>query len=301
MLPNNDISTSNQSINGEATSNYCKLPDEAATDRVSGSFTVLAARELLARFAATLFLDPMAGAWEKLHVTRTEHELFREAASLFRQAALDANDSVIAADLDALDPSPVLARLPASRRDLLEEYDRTFGIVAAGAYPLYATEYLPARFTFQRSQMMADIAGFYQAFKLQIAASRPERPDHLVCQLQFVAWLIYLERNTWSLADESGQGRRAVCRQAQQRFVRDYVAFWLPSLARCLASEAPDGFYGTAARFLGSWLAAECAWLDIEPVAAALQPSLIEPPECCSACLTDPGEVDLHDIRPSGA
>jgi nitrate reductase assembly molybdenum cofactor insertion protein NarJ len=92
-----------------------------------------------------------------------------------------------------LDLTPLLAELPATVEGLREEYNRVFGLVLARECPPYETEYLAVGETFFRSQQLADIAGFYQAFGLAMSHATPERPDHVALELEFMAFLVVEE------------------------------------------------------------------------------------------------------------
>ncbi len=257
----------------------------AAASSVEASHVeLLAARELLSRFSALLFLDPLAGAWQKLEALRDEKDLLLGASSVL--ARVTSAPSAEVRD-DPFGLSAVWDQFPASREALVEQFQRTFGLVVAGAHPAYATEYLPAQQSVQRSQMLADLAGFYRAFGLQPAAGRSDRPDSLVWQLQFLAWLFALERQALERSDPKSPEQIAVCCDARRRFVEDYVAFWLPTFCRSLRADQNAGFYCASAQFVGNWFDRECTLLGIQVrnTTDLPSPSFIEPAECCTDCV----------------
>ena len=51
---------------------------------------------------------------------------------------------------------------------LRAQYENVFGIVVPKDCPPYETEYYPSQDTFGRSQQLADVAGFYRAFGIEL-------------------------------------------------------------------------------------------------------------------------------------
>ena len=156
--------------------------------------------------------------------------------------------------------------------------------MVSSACPPYETEYINSKFAFQRSNSLADVSGFYQAFGLTISDRHPERPDHVVLELEFMAFLLGLERQ----AAEEDPSRRPedqrVCRDAQARFVSEHLAWWTPVFARLLSKANPHGFYAAASAFLAALIPAERALLRLPPASCCVGPSEVERPELCEGC-----------------
>ena len=236
-----------------------------------------AARRALYRFAALAFGDPLNGTWQKLSDPGTR-TCVRAACELLREepTAVAASLGLGEARLDQLDPTAMFARLPNSAEALNDEYERTFGLLVAAACPPYETEYIDGKLSFQRSQQLADIAGFYQAFGVEPGA---ERPDHIALELEFLALLIELEVR----AETAHQ--ILVSREAQTNFVGNHLAWWLPSFSRLLLKEAPQSFFAAVGELLCAFLPAEHSLLGIEPPLTPTRPSQIERPEECEGCV----------------
>jgi TorA maturation chaperone TorD len=244
------------------------------------------ARQVLYRFAGLSLLDPRAGAWERLNALRDDPLLF-EAAALFRNLLTTARPTqaeAVEAPMETVDPRLVLARLPVSARALNIEYENTFGLLVSSNCPPYEMEYVNSKFTFQRSNTLADISGFYRAFGLTASATRPERPDHIVLELEFMASLLALERQAADLVSGEAADRQQVCRNAQARFLQDHLAWWVPAFGMLLAKQNGQGFYAAAGAFLAALIAVEGARLGLPPESGQVAPTTVERPEFCEGC-----------------
>jgi len=249
------------------------------------------ARQTLYRFAALSFLDPRRGAWERLHALRNDRVL-TDAAAFLRALPEAQGQSLAPRDLPSqfLDPKAVLAQLPTSRTSHNTLYENTFGLLVSSSAPPYEIEYVNSKLDFQRSNGLADISGFYRAFGLTIAENFPERPDHIVLELEFMAFLQGLERR----AAQHGTNmlNQHICHEAQQRFLSDHLAWWTPAFARLLGRENPDGFYAAAGRFLAAIIPIERARLGVDPPGRPAAPTPIERPDSCDGCQLAAGSFD---------
>jgi TorA maturation chaperone TorD len=246
---------------------------------------VLRARRVCYRFVGWALADPRTGVWNDLADPSTA-ALVTQAAAVLRE-----EDSAVARPLGLgerpladLDPAAVLARLPGSAGELNELYEATFGLLGGSKCPPYETEYVPSKFAFQRSNMLADIAGYYRAFGLQTSTACPDRPDHVSLECEFLAQLLALEWQANQRGDQASALQAATCREAHARFLREHAAWWLPAFARVLGQQNPGGFYAAVADFLAALIAAERALAGIEPPNLQAEPSSIERPEECSGC-----------------
>ena len=258
--------------------------------RIEADAAIESARQALYRFASVSLLDPRCGAWSLL-ADEQNARCASAAAELYREyrgpVVSSSQISVGERPLSELDPRRVLDRLPGSAEKLNAEFERTFGLLVSGNCPPYETEYINGKLTFQRSQHLADVAGFYRAFGLQPSRSHPERPDHIVLELEFMAFLIGLEQRAASEKPADPQ-RIQLCRQAQRRFLREHLVWWVPAFTRLIERQAPGGFYAAAGRLLAALTAAERIQFDLEPPKGNVAPSKIERPEQCEGCLLSP-------------
>jgi len=245
-----------------------------------------AARQAISRFAALSLLDPRAGAWDQLDALRDDATL--AAAFDWISALPEALPDELGwgeRTPSELNAGRVLERLPQARQTLNDQYESTFGLLVANACPPYETEYIDGKLTFQRSNALADVSGFYRAFGLTTSSLHRERHDHVVLELEFMAFLLGLERQAASDGHvQRRQQRVAVCRDAQTRFFREHLAWWLPAFAKLLRWEGRGRFYEAVGELLAAWVPAERAILGVPPVARAAAPSSLERPEACEGC-----------------
>jgi TorA maturation chaperone TorD len=147
-----------------------------------------------------------------------------------------------------------LAR-PVAVETLRADYQALFGHTARGAVPPYETEY-GADSLFQPMHEMADLAAFYRAFGLALRRDARERPDHVACECEFLAFLARKE----AYALEQGEASMLeATRQATRRFLRDHLGRWGPGFGRTLARRDPDGFYGALGLLAAAVVTRECA------------------------------------------
>jgi TorA maturation chaperone TorD len=243
------------------------------------------ARQSLYRFAALSLLDPRAGCWEQLNNLRDDRILTGAAELIRGEPAAKAETLAVAErSLGDLDPEPVFAALPDCEAALNSEFERTFGLLVSNACPPYETEYINGKLTFQRSQALADINGFYRAFGLQPSAQHPERPDHIVLELEFMVFLIGFQRQAMEDDSADCEERAELCRDAQQRFLREHLAWWVPAFSRLMGRENSGGFYAALGTLLAALIAADRSLLDVEATTGPVQPSTLERPEECEGC-----------------
>lgn len=244
------------------------------------------ARQSLYRFAAFTLVDPKVGNWQQLAHVR-DLRLLDDATTLIRNEPAAKAESLAPNErgIAQLDASRVLARLPQSSRDLHDQYEATFGLLVTKACPPYETEYIDGKFTFQRSHALADISGFYRAFGLEPSNELPERQDHIVLQLEFMALLIGLERRAAESDQPDAEEKVAICHEAQQRFLKEHLAWWAPAFAKLLGKENRGGFYEAVGVFLAALIPCERSLLGVESRSRNVEPSTLERPEECEGCM----------------
>jgi putative dimethyl sulfoxide reductase chaperone len=144
--------------------------------------------------------------------------------------------------------------------ELAAEHNRLFaGEVLCSAHE---TEY--AFDPFAKSRQLADIAGFYRAFGLQVAHDRRGLPDFIATELEFVSLLLrkqaYAGCQGWA---EHGQ----VTDGAVHSFLEDHLGRWVSVLCTDVGREARDaaGFYAAVAELCDHFIADETERTGIRP------------------------------------
>lgn len=178
--------------------------------------------------------------------------------------------------------------------DLQAAYVHCFGHTISKDCPPYETEYGQAHI-FQKTHQLADIAGFYRAFGLELAADLHDRADALTVELEFMQFLHMKE--AYGAAHGHDADRLALCREARIEFLREHLGRWVCGFARRLESRAAGTVYGELARLLAAFVTAEIVAAGLSPDEVA-GPDVLsegtEAPGCggCTAAATPPREND---------
>lgn len=143
--------------------------------------------------------------------------------------------------------------------DMRRRYAALFGHAVRGACPLYEQEYGRGEIVQQASEL-ADIAGFYRAFGLELGEAAMERIDHVSVECEFMSVLCAkeafgLQSENAELSDTSNEGQRA--------FLRDHLTQWLPAFCSRVSKAESDGPYARAAALASAFLEAECSRFGI--------------------------------------
>jgi TorA maturation chaperone TorD len=105
------------------------------------------------------------------------------------------------------------------------DFDLLFAVHGGLAAPPYETEYTRETPQHSMSQgvQMADIAGFYRAFGLQISNASPDRVDHLSTELEFMHAMAAKEE---AARLENNQEHQTIVRDAAGKFLQEHLTRW---------------------------------------------------------------------------
>lgn len=187
-----------------------------------------------------------------------------------------------------------LAETDVSTAWLVQSYRRLFGHTVRGEAPAFETEY-GTDDLFRQPQELADIAGFYAAFCLELAAAAGERPDHVSCECEF---LMVLARKEAVALERGDVAMLAETRKATRLFLRDHLSQFVPALAERLHRVDGGGFYAALGALADALVHVECVRLDVTPGPTTLglrTPVEDRIPMACGSCplgAPDDGGVD---------
>ncbi len=245
----------------------------------------LLARRELWLLISTAYLDPYH---------RERFAVLRDAE--YRQRAIRAA-GLLAEEHPAIElgPGELQPKQLSLRRlfDALDEewgtieaaYRQLFGLTAISAScPPCEVEYEANTDITYRSQRLADIAGFYQAFGLQVSNRAGERLDHVTVEAEFLYVLLAKEA---AALQEGNQEAPEICREARRTFFEEHVSWWLPAFSRLLSRIAPAGFYQELAVLTASLSAVERVSLGLPPFQVSCLPKSApaEPAAGCLGCV----------------
>jgi DMSO reductase family type II enzyme chaperone len=142
---------------------------------------------------------------------------------------------------------------------LQESHVVLFGHAVRGTCPPYELEYEAGDIP-QKSNELADIAGFYSAFGMEMDANAHERADHVAVQCEFMGVLAL--KAVYALETDNADAQQIVS-DAQRTFLADHAGRWMPAVALRLTKADPKGFYGRLGRFLGEFIASECDRFEV--------------------------------------
>jgi TorA maturation chaperone TorD len=257
----------------------------ATSQSVLGDPAIILARQILYRFAACTLMDPRTGSWQKLKEFEGDL-LIQEAAAILRSHTRLGDASLAPGERPSseLCVKSLLEHLPSSAKEMNSIYEQTFGLLVSSPCPPYETEYIDSKFVFQRSNALADLNGFYAAFGLRVSGDRPERADHIVLELEFMAHLIGLELAAAEIDTPESAEHRQISHSAQAKFIGEHLAWWVPAFSKLLRRIDPIGFYGAIGTFLGAFMAIERTLIGLPVPTRGAVPSEIEMSEMCDSC-----------------
>jgi DMSO reductase family type II enzyme chaperone len=212
------------------------------------------ARAFLYQFLAGAFSDPAPETWAWLTDSCTQATAQAAVGLLPGRTALP-----------ELSAQPLLAKL---QHDSFEPfqvaYVAAFGHAARGDCPLNEIEYgeLKADALIQPHRL-ADLAGFYRAFGLEVAHGAAERPDHIGMELEFMA--VLAAKEAYALEHQLDDGQLRLCQQAQKKFLREHLSGWALAFARRLARVATNEALAALAEFTRDFLAGDSLRFGVTP------------------------------------
>lgn len=104
---------------------------------------------------------------------------------------------------------------------------------------------------FLNAGKLADIAGFYNAFGLEVSDNNRDRVDHISLELEFLYFLALKE--AYALKNDDAD-KVDICRSAQVKFLEDHLGKWTGPFLEELLKCTDFGFYIKAAEFIDQFV-----------------------------------------------
>jgi len=153
------------------------------------------------------------------------------------------------------------ATIPDDLATLKRSHQRLFPQIESQETPGYETAYRGDEI-FNHTAIMADIAGFYRAFGLEVGGSTRERPDHVTVELEYLAFVSYKE----AISADNGESEQAdICADAERAFLVDHLGDWGPELGRRLGRHSDHDFFSVVGKLLDWWINRRLDDLGAEP------------------------------------
>lgn len=273
------------------------MKPETTVAEMSADPTLELARQFIYQFLSIASSDPSSARWKRL-IGPALQDAASDAAEILRDAAARSDGDLAPGELppEQFDLRPMIDMLQNPALDIESGFQQVFGLIMSKQCPPYETEYYPQTFSVFRSQMLADVAGFYRAFGLEPSRDRPDRHDHIALELEFMAWMIARTERSRRLS-KLGLAQTDICFAAQRRFFEKHLAWWVPAFARVLRRRADASigdsdqtrtFYGELATALAALIHIERYLLDVPPPEDLVAPRSTEDAEpgcdqCCAA------------------
>ncbi|MBF0342997.1 MAG: molecular chaperone TorD family protein [Nitrospirae bacterium] len=105
--------------------------------------------------------------------------------------------------------------------------------------------------TMSQQAELADIAGFYRAFGLDVASTTPERVDHIATELEYIHVMALKEAT--ALINNDAENACIVV-DAQRKFINDHLGRWVDKFKERLIQNPISEFYATLGEMLVLWI-----------------------------------------------
>ena len=135
------------------------------------------------------------------------------------------------------------------------EYIGTFDIAFGPSHPcpLHESDY---RDDVSSTEITEELLRFYEHFQVKLSDKERDYPDHLVVELEFVAYLAKKEADAGKRGNDPAPYRRA-----QVDFLERHLDKWVPKLDEKIQKSIKQSFYQGASSFLREFLSNHLSYL----------------------------------------
>ena len=147
-------------------------------------------------------------------------------------------------------PSPGLPQ-----EDFESEYISAFDIAVGPSHPctLHESDY---RDDVSSTDITEELLRFYEHFQVKLSDKERDYPDHLVVELEFMAYLAKKEADAGKRGNDPAPYRRA-----QADFLGRHLDKWVPKLDEKIQKRMKQPFYQGASSFLREFLSSHLSYL----------------------------------------
>ena len=108
---------------------------------------------------------------------------------------------------------------------------------------------------------LADIAGFYKAWGIDIASDAHDRLDHISAECEFMSFLL-LKLDYFSSKDEKED--EEICIDSAKKFLEEHLGKWVPIFSALVMKKSPGGLYHKAVKLLKEFIEKEVSIMSLE-------------------------------------
>ncbi len=141
------------------------------------------------------------------------------------------------------------------------EYRSLFSPEHKGTCSPYEAGYLKGPL-FMNTGELADIAGFYNAFGVQVSEGNKDRVDHISLELEFMYFLTLKE--AFALQNQNTE-HVELCKDAQRKFLIDHLGRWTGVFHEVIEKKGDSKFFLNLSQLVDKFVANDSNKLGIRP------------------------------------
>ncbi len=197
---------------------------------------LLEAKSTLYGFVSTLFSDPESEKFSMMKNPEFQKMVLNSCLQFDEN-----NESELSGAFQK-----VISMLNELNRETIQnENVSIFGHTLSKQTAPYALEHLKSTDVFFRTQKLADLNGFYQAFGMEVECV--ERADHIATQTEFLSYLILKELVA---IKKNLEEEIEICQKAFIDFHQEHFFDWAKMFSENLIEKVEGEFYPAAGKFL---------------------------------------------------
>ena len=197
---------------------------------------LLEARSTLYGFVSTLFSDPESEKFSMMKNPEFQKMVLNSCLQF------DENNE---SELSGAFQKVISMVNELNRETIQNENVSIFGHTLSKQTAPYALEHLKSTDVFFRTQKLADLNGFYQAFGMEVECV--ERADHIATQTEFLSYLILKELVA---IKKNLEEEIEICQKAFIDFHQEHFFDWAKMFSENLIEKVEGEFYPAAGKFL---------------------------------------------------